>query len=56
MCSNILSVLLADPPPVRIAKDSSKFPAGILDLGILILGWLVHTLLRFLHLLWLHVV
>ena len=56
MCSSIRRVLLADPPAVKIANESSKFPAGMLELGILSLGWLVHTLFLFLHFPWLHVV
>ena len=36
MCSNIRSVLLADPPAIKVANESSMFPAGIghLDSGL----------------------
>ena len=46
MCWNIFKVLLADPPPLKIPNERSRFPAGIVDVAILMLGWLDQILLR----------
>ena len=54
MCWNMLMTLLAHPPPDNIAKDRSKFPAGMYVPGIA--GWLFHTLSRWMQFSLLHVV
>ena len=42
ICWNAFTTLLADPPATRIAKQRSKFPAGVLV--FVISGWLLQTL------------
>ena len=54
MVSNILITLLAEPPTISIAKESKKFPAGIIV--PVIVGWLFHMFCVFLHFSLWHVV